>query len=147
MTADIIMKDKLIKIKRLKQYNLYIDDPIMEPYRSVEQFCGTITKSQVEHFLKTLSKYDKTPESCCFKIIKAVFTTKTEICVNLLPNPSNSFCYDRPQGNLKIHPDAFRCKCSPGLCLTNLKNGKCQDDFIRNTIGKILFEKAYSKEH
>ncbi len=142
------IKDQLTGIKELKQYELYIYDPDYNDFR----FCANITKQQAEDFLKELSKYNTTPESCCFGRIRAVILTEAEICVNVGLKLSDKFSYDRPEGRMKIKFDDYgysydghNCKCEVKSCLWNMKHGKCKDETIRNTIGKILFKKVYSK--
>ena len=143
-------KRPLTEVKKLKKYSLYIYNPDYNDFR----FCANITKQQAEDFLKELSKYNTMPESCCFGRIKAMISTNAEICVNVGSKLSDKFSYDRPEGQMTIRFDDYgyayscdshNCKCEVKSCLWNIKHGKCQDETIRNTIGKILFKKAYSK--
>lgn len=141
-------KHQLTEIKELKKYGLYIYDPDYNDFR----FCANITKQQAENFLKELSKHKTTPESCCFGRIKATIFTEAEICVNVGSKPSDKFSYNRPEGQMKIRFDDYgyaydghNCKCEVKSCLWNIEHGKCKDETIRNTVGKILFKKTYSK--
>lgn len=39
-----------------------------------------------------------------------------------------------------------KCKCSRKQCFENISNGKCTNEFVRETIGKNLFSNQYSNQ-
>lgn len=39
-----------------------------------------------------------------------------------------------------------KCKCNRKQCFENISNGKCTNEFVRETIGKNLFSNQYSQQ-
>jgi hypothetical protein len=137
----------VIKTKRgiivSEVYGLYIENPTC--INRERERCGQITKQQAEDFLKKLAEYDMPPKSCCFGCISAKIITHETKHI-LIAEPEHYYQKLKNfefNGQLLIDFDRVRCKCDS--CIRNIKNGKCIDAFVRETLGKIIFKKNYQR--
>ena len=136
-------KDQPTEARESVKCHLYIDN-----HDDSLHFSGDITEQQVADFLSALSKHDTIPESCCFGSITGHFQKYVEGLVTVESKKSDKVSHAVSPMLLKVLFDKFdskKCKCRKNSCIPSIKNGKCKDETICNTIGKILFKKAYSK--
>jgi hypothetical protein len=111
---------------------------------------GKITSEQVFQLLEAFGTNNSAPNAC----IKSL-SMDYRNCVQFGPNNKNE---NKNNSELNLtgmffpanNPQCTNCKGSDSAkvksCARNLRAGKCQDEFIKNTLGKILFPQHYGKQ-
>lgn len=122
-----------------------------EPYehfpKTIEQV-GCITESELKFLMSAFDT--KSAPNACISSMNLEFSEETLF-------GSHSHCRYRSLALSEMfsrHTKPLCCKCSDKIkettkikrCLNNLKNGKCCDEFIRNTLGAILYPQHYGKQ-
>lgn len=112
---------------------------------------GCITRNELDILMEKLSTSDIAPNTC-IKMLNLEYNEHTrfghaigghELRRSL--SIDGMFYFDqypqcgKPNCNLS---EADKIK----RCARNLKNGQCRDEFIRNTLGAILFPQHYAKD-
>ena len=123
---------------------------VFEPYGEIPETIklGNITQIQAINLINTLKK-NSPAKTACIKSFNAKYTYTAdfdsfkknlkdygtlEISGMFYPN-------DKPQCTKCKNEDLAKAKC----CARNLRAGKCQDSFIKETLGTILFPQHYGK--
>ncbi|MBP3545382.1 MAG: hypothetical protein J6J82_03695 [Alphaproteobacteria bacterium] len=131
--------------------NIPINFLVYEPYNDFPQTIrlGRITQSQA---LETIDKFrnSRPTEKACLKSLQVNYTDivnfesfKTYGKKHGVLNISGMFFPDyKPKCAKCKNEDLAKVKC----CARNLRAGKCQDEFIRKTLGAILFPQHYGKQ-
>ena len=115
-----------------------------------EHTLGTITPDQAKQLSDAINNHHNTPNACINGIITQEYktenwlhtfqTTDNELLITHLfwQNPKRPLCCNRKQ--TKNHVALTK------MCARNLTLGKCRDEFMRNTLGKILFPNIYNNQ-
>ena len=123
---------------------------VFEPYGEIPETIklGNITQIQAINLINILKK-SSPAKTACIKSFNAKYTYTAdfdsfkkdlknygtlEISGMFYPN-------DKPQCTKCKNEDLAKAKC----CARNLRTGKCQDPFIKETLGAILFPQHYGK--
>ncbi len=121
-----------------------------EPYPDTIAYLGDITNSECMQLMDTFTTQSVLPNAC-IRHMSLEFIDKTYF--GRAPwhqdrrrtlNLSSMFYNNMPkcgQQNCELD-DTAKIK----RCIRNLRAGKCQDEFIRNTLGAILFPYYYGKQ-
>ncbi len=137
--------------------NIHVNFVAYEPYEHIPTFATTIgmaTPAQAQQIMDALVANHDTAGACCIRQICAEYKNYVSLKRPVLPgvNPSLNqnvsldltpiFYYSTKQlcySSNHFFSDEKRMQ----RCANNLRSGKCQDDFIRQTIGVLLFPQYY----
>lgn len=126
-----------------KYYNVHLTGSEVAVYGK------QMTKDEIKRYLKELSEnYAEIPENSCLFSFYAGFNAYDDMTVNLGKqwNRENNFSeVSSGRMNIRIHIKGCS-KCHLYKCISNIKNGKCVDDFVCKIIGKKLFPDQYGKQ-
>ena len=140
--------------------NIHVNFVAYEQYEPIPTFATTIgmaTPAQAQQIMDALVANHDTAGACCIRQICAEYKNYVSLKRPVLPgvNPSLNqnvsldltpiFYYSTKQlcySSNHFFSDEKRMQ----RCARNLQNGKCQDEFIKNTLGAILFPQHYGKQ-
>lgn len=123
---------------------------VFEPYGEIPETIklGNITQIQAIDLINILKK-SSPAKTACIKSLNAKYTYAADF---------DSFKKDlKNHGTLEISgmfypdniPQCAKCKiddlAKAKCCARNLRAGKCQDSFIKKTLGAVLFPQHYGK--
>jgi hypothetical protein len=134
-----------------KTNNIPVNFLVYEQYNDFPQTIklGCITQSKALELIEQFRNSRSTKKAC----LKSLQVSYTDI-VNFEPFKT----YGQKHGNLNItgmffpdyKPQCAKCKnddlAKAKCCARNLRGGKCQDEFIKNTLGTALFPQHYGKQ-
>lgn len=121
-----------------------------EPYPDIIAHLGEISDSERTQLMDAFSQHTPALDACVrqmsLEFIDKTYFGRTPWAQERYRtlNLSSMFYNQMPkcgQQNCKLD-DSAKIK----RCARNLKNGKCQDEFIKNTLGAILFPQHYGKQ-
>ena len=125
-----------------------------EPYEhfpDILETLGCISESELEHIMSAFNTKEYSPDAC-IRSLSLEYSDHTNFGRTMgAPNRHRSL----ELSGMFYFDQATKCgKCSSRTsettkikrCARNLKNGKCQDEFIRNTLGAILYPQHYATD-
>lgn len=140
--------------------NIHVNFVAYEPYEPIPTFTTTIgmaTPAQAQQIMDALVANHDTAGACCIRQISAEYKNYVSLKRPVLPdvNPSLNqnvsldltpiFYYSTKQlcysSNHFFSDEKRMQRCARRLC-----DGKCTDEFIKNTLGVILFPQHYGKQ-
>lgn len=143
------MVNKMTNNKKDIPVNFVAHEPYSE-YPDVIAKLGNISFTDLLKIMNTFSTEKAKPNACIYCLsaeyndtVRLGRTAWHQRRYNSL-NLSQMFWLDNtPQcGEPNSHMDEV---AKIKRCARNLKNGKCRDEFIRNTLGAVLFPQHYAK--
>lgn len=140
--------------------NIHVNFVAYELYEPIPTFATTIgmaTPAQAQQIMDALVANHDTAGACCIRQICAEYKNYVSLKRPVLPgvNPSLNqnvsldltpiFYYSTKQlcySSNHFFSDEKRMQ----RCARNLRAGKCTDEFIKNTLGAILYPQHYGKQ-
>ncbi len=140
--------------------NIHVNFVAYELYEPIPTFATTIgmaTPAQAQQIMDALVANHDTAGACCIRQICAEYKNYVSLKRPVLPgvNPSLNqnvsldltpiFYYSTKQlcySSNHFFSDEKRMQ----RCARHLRDGKCTDEFIKNTLGAILFPQHYGKQ-
>ena len=124
---------------------------VFEPYGEIPETVklGNITQIQAINLVNILKK-SSPAKTACIKSLNAKYTYNADFdslkkdLKNYGTLELSGIFYpdNKPQCAKCRNEDLAKAKC----CARNMRAGKCQDEFIRKTLGAILFPQHYGKQ-
>ena len=158
--AAILQYPKLWMVNKMKNKRIPVNFVVTDRYDTTldtfTQKMGDITLQDLDFLMFEFSdsKNSSNTRSCA-----TTMSLEHRDTVNYGPNPfhnrrsrsleiSNIFYFDytTPKCERMKRSDYTCTEQKMAICCKNLKNGKCCDEFIRNTLGAILFPQHYGKQ-
>ena len=133
---------------------VYVNYVTYDPYESMPTNIinlGAITTDQAQELLDTFNTSDVAPNAC-IKTLSMEYKDSARFSMTPGSGPRYSsldidglfYCDTYPLCNQTIRKtnEISKLKC----CARNLRNGKCTDEFIKNTLGAALYPQHYGKQ-
>lgn len=103
--------------------------------------CGSYTPTTIKKLIRDLANTPIPLTSCVYRLA-AQYINEDSIRMYIL---SDGGAYEPTQHhNATFYITHRTChKCATDKCAKNIATGKCNDEYIRNTLGTTLFPKYY----
>ncbi len=105
----------------------------------------SITETQIHALAKQIAAQSVLPSDCCWGEILAFFNIgySMHTRTSKTPTPKTSIRKTPTHRcDLVFHQDNRKCTS----CFESLSHGRCNDNFIKNTLGTILYPQHYGKQ-
>lgn len=138
----------------MPEKNINVNFVKYEPYEhfpDIVAHLGRISDDELNEIMTTFSTHNIAPNACiqtlCLDFCDHTNFGRTIGCNNRYRtlDLGNMFYFD-------AMPQCGKQNCTLdetakiNRCARNLKNGKCRDEFIKNTLGAILYPQHYGKQ-
>ena len=111
---------------------------------------SVLTEREAKRYLKDLAKeFRHIPATTCFLCMETQFSKKETTSVSFNRNWKNNKVQKEKilSNSLELHlATCLNCTNTERNCLNNIKEGKCQDKFVIELIGKRFFSTKYTQE-
>ena len=118
---------------------------LVSPYEYTRSPQTSITETQIHALAKQIAAQSVLPSDCCWGEILAFINIGYSMftCTRKTPAPKTSI-RKTPKYHCNIVFRQDKRKCTS--CFESLSHGRCNDKFVRNTLGTVLYPQHYEKQ-